>query len=273
MPGSSRPLEPRGRVLQIPPLLFEDRVRAESFGAVAELYDQARPTYPAALIDFLTAPLPESVLDVGCGTGIAARLLADRGCSVLGVEPDLRMAELARDKGIEVDVARFETWTPRRRRFELLTCAQAWHWVEPEAALAKAAEVLAPAARIALFWNHGRLPEPLRSTVAGVYARLAPEIEEPLAVSEHGERHLAIRRRLEDAAAFTAAETEVFPWSRTYSTQQWAANLHTHSNHQTLPDPQRGRLLDAIAGALDAVGGSFEMSYETVLITARRRST
>jgi hypothetical protein len=33
-------------------MLFDERSRAESFGAVAELYDRARPSYPPALVDF-----------------------------------------------------------------------------------------------------------------------------------------------------------------------------------------------------------------------------
>src|ERR1019366_3608845 len=56
-------------------VLHMDRKRANSFGAEAERYDRARPTYPQALVDELVARHPTRVLDVGCGTGIAARLL------------------------------------------------------------------------------------------------------------------------------------------------------------------------------------------------------
>lgn len=45
------------------------------------------------------------VVDVGCGTGVAARQFQAAGCRVLGVEPDLRMAELARQTGVDVEVA------------------------------------------------------------------------------------------------------------------------------------------------------------------------
>ena len=71
---------PRTRLMDgRPQHTHEDRERAESFGAVAELYDRARPSYPEALIDALLAGGAERVLDVGCGTGIAGALLAARG--------------------------------------------------------------------------------------------------------------------------------------------------------------------------------------------------
>ena len=79
-----------------------NRSRAESFGAGARAYDRARPSYPSALIDDVLADGPRAVLDVGCGTGKLARLIAERGVPVLGVEIDERMAEVARAHGIDV---------------------------------------------------------------------------------------------------------------------------------------------------------------------------
>jgi SAM-dependent methyltransferase len=73
--------------------LHRQRQVAESFGSVAERYDRARPGYPAALVERIVAASPgPRVLDVGCGTGIAARQFQAAGCRVLGVDPDPRMA-------------------------------------------------------------------------------------------------------------------------------------------------------------------------------------
>src|SRR6185369_14480802 len=89
------------------------RPMAESFGVDPERYDRTRPAYPDALIARVVAASPgPDLLDVGCGTGIEARQLQAAGCTVLGVEPDARMAGFARHSGVEVEVATFEAWDP-----------------------------------------------------------------------------------------------------------------------------------------------------------------
>src|ERR1044072_5458450 len=105
------------------------RQTAESFGTDARRYDQARPSYPDDLVARIVAGSPgPDVLDVGCGTGIAARQFPAAGCAELGIEPDARMADLAQARGLRVEVATFEAWEPADRRFDALIAAQSWHW-------------------------------------------------------------------------------------------------------------------------------------------------
>lgn len=253
-------------------MLFEDRSRAESFGAVAEQYDRARPSYPSALVDALLAEGARNVLDVGCGTGIAASLFAARGCAVLGVEVDARMAELSRAKGLQVEVAAFERWQPARRRFDLVTSAQAWHWIDPTAGAAKAAEALRAGGRIGVFWNFGDPPAAVRELLAPIYARLEPDIENysVLLGNNRDARARVALAPITDSTAFEAVEVSRFPWSKTYDTTGWLEHLTTHSDHQALPPARRARLLDAVGAAIDSIGGSLQMPYETVLLSARR---
>src|SRR5215216_3551484 len=132
----------------------QHRQVAESFGLDPERYDRARPRYPDALVEAIVAASPgPDVLDVGCGTGIAARQLQAAGCQVLGVEPDTRMVDFARRSGLQVEVATFEAWDPAGRAFDAVIAGQTWHWIDPVAGAAKAAQVLRPGGRLALFWN------------------------------------------------------------------------------------------------------------------------
>jgi SAM-dependent methyltransferase len=251
--------------------LHDDRVRAESFGAVAELYDRARPSYPAALIDALLADGAQRVLDVGCGTGIAGALLAARGCAVLGVEVDERMAAVARAKGLAVEIAPFERWDPAGRTFDLVIAGQAWHWIEPHSGAEKAASVLVDGGRVGLFWNLGDPAPPIGGRLDDVYAALEPGLRERSAVSERRRMRLRLAAEALRSDHFEPPSVRGFPWRRTYDSASWLEFLRSHSDHQTLPVPRRERLLAALGEAIDGADGTVDVDYETVLVSARRR--
>ena len=145
---------------------------AESFGSDAERYDRARPRYPDAMVDAIVAASPGAdVLDVGCGTGIAARQFQALGCRVLGLDPDARMAGLAQRYGVEAEVAKFEDWNPAGRAFDAAIAEARLGWTRVAAA-AKAAQVLRHGGRLALFWNSFRPPADVNEAFAEVYQRV-----------------------------------------------------------------------------------------------------
>src|SRR5688500_9705979 len=101
-------------------------VRAsQSIRGHAERYDRARPKNPYEAIDRLGLTPGAAVVEVGCGTGLLSRLLLVRGCELVGVEPDGRMATVAcaRVPGLRVEEATFESWDPEGRVFDLVVSA------------------------------------------------------------------------------------------------------------------------------------------------------
>ena len=248
----------------------KDRARAQSFGAEAERYERTRPTYPAALVDDLISELPSAVLDVGCGTGKAGRLFADRGCAVTGVEPDARMAEVARRFGIDVEVSTFEEWDPRGRRFDLVTAGQSWHWVDPSVGPPKARSVLRDGGRLAAFANVGHHEPEMEAALDVIYARYMPDQGDNLAL---GRIRDETRRGFMAAMAATPGldqpEHRTYEWDRDYTTAEWVDHLPSHSNHAALAPEALEALLADVGNAIDERGGVMHMHFVTTMVTAR----
>jgi SAM-dependent methyltransferase len=253
--------------------------RSRLFDQHAEAYDRFRPTYPDAVIDEVLGPAPAGldVLDVGCGTGIASRLMAGRGAKVLGVELAPRMAEIARGHGVNVEIAAFEAWDAAGRTFDRVASAQAWHWLDLPVATAKAASVLRPGGTLGLIWNAGCQPDDLADALEEVYARVVPpgghRLFRGYAADRLSDFTTGLDSEIDAIAAmpeFGAPTEQWFPWTRTYRRDEWLAQLVSRSDHAALEPAVRDGLFDAIGAAIDDHGGSFVMHFETVLISATR---
>jgi len=256
--------------------LHVQRQVAEGFGADARRYDRARPTYPASLVERIVAASPgPDVLDVGCGTGISARLFQAAGCRVLGVDPDPRMAELARQGGTATEVAKFEDWDPVGRSFDAVIAAQSWHWVDAVAGTAKAAAVLRPGGRLAVFWNAFDAPKDLREAFRDVYRRVQPD--SPFgaywarpAVDAYRIGCERMAQVMREAGAFGEPEEWLSTWERPYTRDEWLDLVPTTGGFTRHPEADQRELLAGFGAAVDAAGGVFTMSFTTIAATAAR---
>ncbi len=138
----------------------------QRFSNRVENYIKYRPDYPREVIGLLRRECglnKETVIaDVGCGTGISARMFLENGNRVFGVEPNKAMRDAAIEQlavfpwFIPVDGTAEKTNLPESS-VDMVVAAQAFHWFEPEKAGAEFLRVLRPGGHIVLMWNERRL--------------------------------------------------------------------------------------------------------------------
>lgn len=135
---------------------FTDRVEA---------YQRYRPSYPPEVLDLLDSECgldtPQTLADIGSGTGILTRLLLERGHSVFGVEPNHAMRTAAEGR-----LSRWANFTSVDGTAEqtslgdgsvhLIASGQAFHWFDLARTRREFCRILQPGGWLAILWNDRR---------------------------------------------------------------------------------------------------------------------
>lgn len=121
-------------------------------------YAKYRPIYPTEAIDKILEGLGDRsqlvVADIGAGTGISSRLLAERKIRVHAIEPNLEMRQAALAHPlVEWGEGTAEKTNLADCSVDLVSCFQSFHWFDPEPTLLEFCRILKPKGRVALVWN------------------------------------------------------------------------------------------------------------------------
>jgi SAM-dependent methyltransferase len=143
------------------------------FNSLAGDYARFRTSYSDelfdAILEYARVPAKGRVLDLACGTGLAMLPYVRCGFSLTGVDVAPAMIEQARalvphGAAVEFTIGRAEALPFPIGDFDLISCAQAFHWFEPHAAFAECARVLRPGGALAIFWKHAARDDVLTVT-------------------------------------------------------------------------------------------------------------
>ncbi len=247
--------------------------RATVFGGDAASYDRYRPGYPSEVVSFVAERCAGLAVDVGCGTGKAARLLRQHGVDVLGVEADERMAAVARSHGIEVVTSRLEQWTPTP--CDVMYSAQAWHWIDPARGADIAARTVRPGGSWIAFWNDEN-DAALVDAYLDVYRRVAPELIDgvPGRYLDDPSFQAQIGDPLVATGAFAPLVRHEVTWIDELPVVDVVRRISTHSSHRLLsPELQQTVARELTAALATRCGGEtarWSLQYRTVVLSTRR---
>jgi SAM-dependent methyltransferase len=251
--------------------VFERREELRStFGRSAEVYDSARPPYPDAVFEDLiraaqVAP-PASLLEIGCGSGIATRVLAAIGFEIVAIELSGDMAAQAKqnlERFPEVKIVRasFEDYE-RRELFDGVVAFSAFHWLSPDARCRKASSLLRPQGFLAVV-DARLMPEDERF-VQG----LASDCEAVLgsAADKPGAPGLTPLRDEMEANRFSHVLERRYTWTRSYTADGFVALLGTLPWYLSIAESPGAALAERIRDRIESHdNGEVAVRFDAIL--------
>jgi len=241
----------------------------ERFTETVDDYARYRPGYPRALVDWIvaTAGLKTGahIVDVGCGTGISSRLFAERGFAVTGVDPNDAMLAKAREEGGATYIRGEATATGLPdHSADLVTVAQAFHWLDVPPSLREFARILIPGGWCCAFWN-ARADTPFLAEYDALLKRYSTEYERAMG----GRKALARLKEdpsVADLLEATFPNHQVFDWAGLRG-RAWSSSYVVHGVADASGLERELRdLFDRFAGS-----GSVRFDYQTNVYAWRFR--
>lgn len=254
--------------------------RKYTFNDVVLGYAKYRPGYPKALftdiVEYASLALKDSILEVGCGTGLATEGFIELGYTQLtAIELGDQLAEHARQKfkehaEVKIINTAFERWLGELGAYKLAISATAFHFIEPqEWGYRKVHELLSPGGTLAFFWTvHVPGKDEVHHAIRDCYQRHAPELDDT-----HASTVEEIVQQTSDKithASFHSLTVEHYAWEDEYTGEDYVALLNTNSRHRILPDEIRNKLLVDIKDVIDRHGGFITKPRAVALFLAKK---
>jgi ubiquinone/menaquinone biosynthesis C-methylase UbiE len=253
-------------------------VRTGDFSALAENYARHRPDYSTtvlrALTTFVGAHEPGfRVADVGAGTGLWTRMLAEEGLSVRAVEP----CDAMREQGIQYTQGSEVKWSAGSGEatglpggsVNWVTMASSFHWVKQPDGLREFHRILRPGGHLTVLWNPRDIESsPVHRQIDEIVHQMVPGLKRVSSGHEKNTRdwaaELAESGLFGDVIFFEARHQIVM------SHERYLGAWRSVNDIQAQAGPERfERLLGRIADVIDPLP-HVVVPYRTRAWTARR---
>jgi ubiquinone/menaquinone biosynthesis C-methylase UbiE len=220
--------------------------RSQSFERVADVYEEARPEYPAEAVAWAAERLGfgpgSTVLDLGAGTGKLTRALVETGARVIAVEPlpamRAKLVELLPD--VEALEGAAEEIPLEDASVDAVAVGQAFHWFRLDEALPELHRVLRPGGGLALLWN-GRRP--------GSFADLMREILRKVEAATPPARDRDWQKAMARSPLFGTLQRRTFEWDEPRDDELLVKRVLSISYVAALPQPAQEAIADQVRAA------------------------
>lgn len=251
------------------------------YSPAATAYNQVRPRYPASLvnraIEVAQLSTASTLLEVGCGPGIATSAFAPLIGSILGLEPNPNFCQFAQQNcaaqpNVEIRNTSFEEWTLEAEQFDAVLAATSFHWIPASIGFPKAAQSLHGDGYLILLWNMQLQPRyEVYESLSEIYQIYAPALDRHETVAAQTAMLQDLGQTLTNSGHFKPLVAEQVLVETIYTVDDYLLLLNTYSPYLELEPGTRDALFAALKHKIEQdFGGELELSYLSAFHIAQK---
>lgn len=257
----------------------------ESFNEAAELYNEVRPSYPNELIDFIIEKTnlthQDDLLEIAPGTGQCTRKFAEKEYKIHAVELGDKLAALLlknmKDKDVTVDISPFEEWVaPDNKKYKLIYCATAWHWIDPNIKYQKTSDLLLDDGRLAVIWNNslGTASNDILEEAYDIlfsYHKETPLSTKPKTEEEIKSQVLGTKDMLEESGHYLLDDYFVKTWHIYQPKERLIKGFYTQSSFLSLSDDDKKQVKKVLSGVFTKLESEVQTFFKSVVYLLKKK--
>lgn len=250
-----------------------------NFDNEAVNYEKSRPLYPQKIyddiFDYQRIDSNSRVLEIGIGTGKAAKPILDTQCRFIGIEPGQHLADLAknkfyRNKNFTIRNQMLQDFVCPEETFDLIYAATAFHWIPEEYGYPRVYQLLKSGGAFARFAYHAGPDKgrgALTDEIQALYRRYMRQEGPPIEFSGADAKKLADKAL---AYGFVDVKYMLYHTTKDFTADEYISLLRTYPNHMEIESTAREKLFDGIFHAIVDNGGTITVYYTMDLELARK---
>lgn len=228
------------------------------------------------VLELAQLPAEATLLEIGCGPGTATVGFAQRGFSMVCLEPSQAACQLAQRNcapypAVEIVNTPFEEWPLAAESFDAVLAANSFHWVSAEIGFTKAAAALSQKGGLILLWNTPPQPSyEVYQDLEKIYQTQATSLKGYEPIETHQANLGRIGQQAIDLGLFQDLRSEQMICELTYSIEDYLGLLSTASPYIALEPQRREALFASLKAALEDTGEQVQLSYLSIFHLAQK---
>lgn len=235
-----------------------------NFEQLAQAYQSGRRGFDYEIFEFLAQQInglkSKKIFDIGCGTGIATRQLAQFGAEVIGSDISNKMIAVARQHGdgIQYVVSPSKSIPFTNEYFDLVTAFSAFHWFTDRDSINEIKRILKKGGSFAVVNKNDRAG--IRKDVNKLFAKYTKTSS---AKQNYNPEQILKGSGFVNIKTYTIAGTEIF------TPEQALTYLRSIALWNLVPENKKEEMLGKVKGFCDNTvkqGDVLKRELETVVV-------